>query len=240
MKILIVDDDKLIAKNIIAKITRAFPTTHIDFTAAHCVADALELFSMHDFNLIITDINMPNQNGLVLIENIRKIDKDVVIFVLSGYDTFDYVKKAFLLNINDYLLKPISTTELKEKITKYCTLTIKSNPVTADTDNSMQLAIQFIDDNIFSNISMQDVATHVNMSYNYFSKQFNDYTGLSYPNYILKIKMELAQEYLQNPTTKMKDISNKLGYANQNIFSRAFKKYTGMYPQEYKKNTQKD
>ncbi|MWC29296.1 response regulator transcription factor [Paenibacillus sp. MMS18-CY102] len=63
-------------------------------------------------DLIITDIHMPKMNGLDFIQAARAALPNVEVIVLSGYDDFQYAKKAIQLGVNGYVLKPCRTEEL--------------------------------------------------------------------------------------------------------------------------------
>lgn len=65
-------------------------------------------------DILITDIRMPFMDGLELCELVKKELPDIKILILSGYDDFDYAKKAIRLGVVEYLLKPISSGKLLE------------------------------------------------------------------------------------------------------------------------------
>ena len=69
--------------------------------------DGYEKFSLSDFDLIITDINMPKLNGLEMIKRIRKKDLDIPILVLSAYNESGFFIDSIKLGVEGYLLKPI-------------------------------------------------------------------------------------------------------------------------------------
>ena len=74
---------------------------------------ALELLEKEHFDLIITDIKMPQLNGIELIKQVRESrNKDIKIIVLSGFYEFEYAKQAIKYNVVDYILKPIQEQEL--------------------------------------------------------------------------------------------------------------------------------
>lgn len=116
-KVLIVDDEKIIRmgiKNIIS-----WETLNIGevYTAASG-REALELINQHHPELIITDISMTEMTGLELIEQIRILDKVSRIIVLTGYDRFDYARKALQLRAQDFLLKPVDEEVLAAAVEK--------------------------------------------------------------------------------------------------------------------------
>lgn len=76
--------------------------------------DGLDKFINNDIDLIITDINMPNLDGLGMIEGIRKIDTEVPILILSSHMKSEYFIQSIKLNVKGYLLKPIDMDNLLE------------------------------------------------------------------------------------------------------------------------------
>lgn len=58
--------------------------------------------------------------------------------------------------------------------------------------------------------------------------------GVGFVEYITKLRMEKAMEYLKNPNIKITEISHKIGYQDYRYFSHKFKEYTGYLPSEWK------
>lgn len=75
-------------------------------------AHALRFLAANTVELIITDISMPEESGLSLIETIRRSYSQIRFIVLSGFSTFEYAKEAFRYGVVNYLLKPVNTEEL--------------------------------------------------------------------------------------------------------------------------------
>ena len=69
-------------------------------------------------DILITDINMPFLNGVELLEQVHARFPDVVTFVISGYDDFEYVKGTFMSGAMNYLKKPVTKVELVNAIVK--------------------------------------------------------------------------------------------------------------------------
>jgi len=80
--------------------------------------DGLQKYSENDIELIITDINMPNLDGLDMIEVIRKKNKDIPILLLSAYSDIEYFRRSIHLGVDGYLLKPIDLTQFLELMDK--------------------------------------------------------------------------------------------------------------------------
>jgi len=69
-------------------------------------------------DILITDINMPYIDGVELLQIVQKKYPDVITFVISGYDDFEYVKESFLAGSVNYLLKPVSKIDLVHALSK--------------------------------------------------------------------------------------------------------------------------
>jgi two-component system response regulator YesN len=69
-------------------------------------------------DLMLVDINMPNLTGLELIRHLKETNPECLIFIVSGYDEFDYAKEAIKLNVFDYILKPVNRKELMTVVKK--------------------------------------------------------------------------------------------------------------------------
>ncbi|MBD3841043.1 MAG: response regulator [Campylobacterales bacterium] len=68
---------------------------------------ALDLFkTKNDYDLIVTDINMPVMNGLELIKNVREVNTEIPVIIMSAHTEPEYIKSAEELGVDNYLLKP--------------------------------------------------------------------------------------------------------------------------------------
>ncbi len=83
-------------------------------------------------------------------------------------------------------------------------------------------------------LSIEEVAQSAHMSVGHFSTIFKDETGHTFTDYLIRIRMEKAQDLILNSTYKMYEIASLVGYENANYFSAAFKKYTHLSPSEFK------
>ncbi|WP_079908837.1 response regulator [Paenibacillus sp. 32352] len=84
-------------------------------------------------------------------------------------------------------------------------------------------------------LSLTEVADQMNVNATYLSKLLKRDLGKSFVDYLTDIRIKKAIQYLNDPTYKMYEIANKVGYQSQHYFSHAFKKMTGFSPMEYRK-----
>lgn len=80
--------------------------------------DVLKKMKEKTPDILITDINMPFVNGLELINKLKENYPDVIVFVISGYDDFEFVKRALLEGAINYLLKPVTKLDLVNTLSK--------------------------------------------------------------------------------------------------------------------------
>ena len=110
-RILLVDDEEEVRTSIIQKID----WVKTGFTVvgdAENGEDALEKIEQMEPDVVLTDIRMPYMDGLQLAERLRRDKPSVKVVIFSGFDDFEYAKKAIKLNIIEYILKPVNAEEL--------------------------------------------------------------------------------------------------------------------------------
>ncbi len=96
-------------------------------------------------------------------------------------------------------------------------------------------AIQFIESHYAEAITLEDVADHVGLSPNYFSKLFKNELGKGYAEYLAEYRIEKSKKLLAETAESVKEISARVGYPDQKYFSKLFRKVTGIKPSEYRK-----
>jgi two-component system response regulator YesN len=119
---------------------------------------------------------------------------------------------------------------LKTHIFEFINLLKKRN----ETNSISDIIKKYVQENYYKDIDMAVASNIVSLSYSHFSKIFKDETGMNFSDYLLKVRMEKALELLSDPTNKINDVSKSVGYNNPKHFTRAFKKYFGFLPSEYR------
>ena len=103
LKLLYVEDDVSARETTLKLFNNFFK----NITTANDGQDGLQKYNEGNFDLIISDINMPNLNGLEMLEKIREIDKDISVLMLSAYNDSEYFLEAISLDIDGYIIKPL-------------------------------------------------------------------------------------------------------------------------------------
>jgi CheY-like chemotaxis protein len=112
--ILFVDDEELVRKVANKMLTRR----GFEVINAEDGPSAIEIYkkNMSKINLVVIDYTMPGMDGLETYHELKKINKDVKVIIVSGYDEKDEVKKLEDTNLIGFIQKPFRVSELLEKI----------------------------------------------------------------------------------------------------------------------------
>jgi two-component system, chemotaxis family, chemotaxis protein CheY len=119
-KILIVDDSATMRQLLIMAVRKLDGVGPLSIVEAVDGQDGFEKFRTGQFDLVMTDIKMPNMTGLELIGKLRDDlgNKTIPIIIISTKGEETDIQRGMSLGASEYLLKPISTLRLKEVITK--------------------------------------------------------------------------------------------------------------------------
>lgn len=106
--ILVVEDDPVMNKTVCSYLDA------VGFSATGCLnaADAYDAMYANLFDLIISDIMMPEIDGFEFAENVRRINKRIPILFMSARDDLPAKQRGFRLGIDDYMVKPVDFEEL--------------------------------------------------------------------------------------------------------------------------------
>ncbi|MBQ7839690.1 MAG: response regulator [Lachnospiraceae bacterium] len=115
VSILIVDDDRLVVEKLINGIGWA-RLGITDVLSANNIRQAMEILEEVPVDILLSDIEMPQGNGLELLEWVRDKEMPLDCIFLSSYALFAYAQKAIRLNSCGYLLKPVSNKEMEQTI----------------------------------------------------------------------------------------------------------------------------
>lgn len=236
MDIVIVDDEPKI-RNGLSKLLDGKGNWHVTGTYADGM-EALKNMAFRRPDVIITDIRMPEVNGLDMIDRMRETDRDAYIIILSGYSDFGFAQRAIELGVARYLTKPTKRRELfgvLEEIERKLPGEQKGEDEKREVANLMvQKAMDYIALNYSGKVSLKEIAQELYLSPNYLSELFKRHTGKNISEYITQFRLERARRYLQQPEYKIGDVAELVGFSDQRYFSSMFKRQYGMTPNEYR------
>ncbi len=199
-------------------------------------ADALGFFSRHNTDVIITDIKMPEINGLEMIARLRERNMDAEVIIISGYPDFRFAQQAIELGVLRYMVKPTNPRELLQVLKSVERKSSKPAKKTEEPVHNLLVkkAVDYIEGHYGEKISVKEMAENLYVTPNYLSELFKRHTGKNISVYITDVRLEKAQEYLTLPECNVASISERIGIGNSRYFSNLFKKKYGMTPSEYR------
>ena len=214
--------------------------------------DALKAIKHGNYDVVITDIRMPNLSGLELIEKIHEAHKAVKIIIVSGYDEFVYAQRAIELGVRAYLLKPLNKESLEDAIAK-CAAEIQAELPDASATNDYITGLtihaahpvirtieKYIHTHLSESLSAQKIAQNHQINASYLSTLFKKETGINLNAYIQSCRLMYAMELLKQPTVRVNEIAYRCGFGNASYFTEQFKNYYDMTPSEARRKMQQN
>ena|GEM_PF-1610255 len=124
LRVLLVEDNKEVRESTLVMLDNLFD----NIVVANDGIDGLKKFTKYEiqqsqkqrktFDLIISDINMPNMNGIKMCEQIKEIRNDIPIIILSGHNESEYFMKSIKLGVDGYILKPLDLIQFMNVLYK--------------------------------------------------------------------------------------------------------------------------
>lgn len=104
-----------------------------------------------------------------------------------------------------------------------------------DRDTHLGVIVDYIRENYAENLTLQSLAEQFGFSYSYLSAYFNQYAKEGFSEYLNKIRVQKACEYLEDSAHTIAEVSSAVGYSDHSYFCRVFKKMTGETPSSYRR-----
>ncbi len=242
LKVLVVEDEEMIRKGIVLA---------VDWAALDCVVvgeaanglEALDAVERLDPSLIITDLKMPQMDGIEMLRRLRERGNQAYVIILTAYDSFTYAQSALRLGAVDFLLKPFHDGDLERAVTALRRRmgvgpgeTERSFPGLKKGDKSKYVleAMDYIGEHYNDpNIGIGVIAQYLGLSEGHLSHTFKKETDYTLLNYLTRYRVHKAMELLRDCRVKVYEVAEQVGYRDITHFSATFKKLVGMSPSEY-------
>ena len=241
LRVLVVEDEEMIRKGIVLTVDWAALDCVVVGEAANGV-QGLEAARRLNPSLIITDLKMPQMDGIEMLKALRAEGCKAYVIILTAYDNFSYAQSALRLGAVDYLLKPFHDGDLEHAISQ---LQSRIAPKAEERDSGVSVrkgdksryvleAMDYISKHYNEpDISVGTVAESLNISEGYLSHTFKKETDYTLLNYLTRYRIHKAMELLKDCRVKVYEVAEQVGYRDIAYFSATFKKYTGISPSEY-------
>ena len=199
-------------------------------------AELIERIEREQPDIVITDIQMPEMDGMQVCKYLSEHFSDIEVIILTAYADFEYARKAISYDVCDYVLKISIVDELPRAIEK-AKGRIKSATQQATTDSGTLLdqINDYIRSNYTRRISLENIADAIHMNGSYLSRLYKNKTGSNLFDALCNYRIEVAKNYLEKTDMRAYEISEAVGFEDPGYFSKIFKKVTGYSPKDYRK-----
>lgn len=240
-RLLVVEDEPLVRRGI---------TSLIDFSQfqigevreAENGQIAWDLIQQSQPDILLTDINMPQMDGIQLARKVKEYYPDVHIIFLTGYDYFEYAVSAVKLGVDDYVLKPISRKDVEEMLTHVTQKLMKDKQVRRvkellAEEKSDNIEIErIIQSQLYdSQLSLKSLSQQLGFNATYLSTLIKKELGISFQDYVVQQRIHQAKLLLLTTDLKIYEIALKVGFEDVNYFSSRFRQIVGVTPKQYQK-----
>lgn len=246
-KILLVDDDIEICRYLKSELSDWYR-----FVICNNGKEALKQLLSGDFDLVVSDVVMPEMDGITLLRNIKgnaNISHVPVIMLTSKSEISDRLE-GIKLGADAYLAKPFSLEELhltidnlidnvrrlKGKFTGALKQDDKVEKVEVKgyDEELMERIMKVVNENLSdSDFNVEKMCDEVGVSRTQLHRKLKEMTGVPTSEFLRNIRLNEAARLIREHKINITQVSYMVGFANNSHFSTAFKKYFGMSPTEY-------
>lgn len=246
MRIMVVDDERLILAGL-QSFLRKIEEPKCEVSVAQSGKQALDMLEISPVDVLITDVSMQGMSGLELIEKAAAKGYAGRFVVLSGYDSFEYVRTAMRLGVVDYLLKPMDKDELYEII---CRIDREgkrpeqaerlapyrrffSHLETKEMSYLLRTCFQFIQGNYRNGISLAMLSEYTGKTENYLCACFKKELDATFLEIVNEMRLrDSLYLLLYEPSLSVQDIAGKVGYHTERQLFRLIRNQLGITPQQ--------
>jgi two-component system response regulator YesN len=255
LKVLIVEDEDIIRKGLVY----TFDWIKVDCTIVGEACDGqegLKLIRVLSPDIVITDIRLPEIDGLKMIELASRTNAFCSI-ILTGYSEFEYAKQAVSLKVFEYLLKPVDEEKLAQTITRvhayFEQMSLISRLKQKDSVSPLVdpevffaswtkpnyyvgQALRLIQSNYCGRLNIKGIASSLQVSCSYLSRKFKEETAHTFGEFLNKYRVQKAIEMLDQGNLRITEISDRVGFGEYKSFNSVFRRYVGMTCSEFAKS----
>lgn len=172
-----------------------------------------------------------NIKNIMAYEN---LDVNSLSYVCEYFDEMLELANKLIEDDNNIFCRMKHLLSIFEVLSRNSTRSANTNVSKKINEFDIKRLIKWTDENFANRINIEDVAKVAGYSKYYFCIKFKKITGMTYMNYLNLVRTSHAKLLLQQPGSITK-IASRCGFEDTSYFSQLFKKYTGLTPQQYRK-----
>ncbi|MEK3796564.1 response regulator [Paenibacillus sp. FSL R7-0204] len=216
-------------------------------------AEALEMIRGDTPDLVISDIVMPEIDGVELLRRTREEGFDSRFVMLTCMNDFENVRLAMEYGASNYILKlSMSVNSLRDTLRKISGELEKNRKVEPDSPQEskvsppaheeitshpeIQKILHYLHEHYAEDITVKSMSQYVMMAENYVSTLFKKKTGHTLIHYLHRVRVDQAIRLLTGSDLPVYEIGNRVGFVSDNYFIKIFKRLTAQTPSQYRYN----
>jgi len=234
IKVMIADDEHMVRRTIRAVGKWEENGMEIIGEARNGI-EALEIIKKEKPEVLFLDMRMPGLSGSEILERLGEREEKPIVVIVSGYDDFEYARKALKYGAMDYILKPIERNvfnKVLERIGEKIKTEGNGKRAIAPYKDVAEKIKENIEEEYAKDISLTYYAENFYMNKEVLSRLFKKKYGVGITAYINYIRLEQAKVLLSLGYSST-HTAEMVGYHDVNYFSRIFKKTYEMTTSEY-------
>jgi YesN/AraC family two-component response regulator len=249
-RLLIVDDEPKIIEGIKLMLNwKEYEVNQI--ITATSYNEAIQKAMEYKPHIGIFDVCIDDTRGYDIIETLNSFSLPTKYIMVSGYDEFEFARRALHAGAKDYLMKPIAQAELRRAVEKIIVEDFNGSIRTGIADaesvdpvlgipyaslsNLTGKVILMVKGEYFKNINLKIIADKFKMNSNYLGQIFLKETNIKFSEYLMVYRLIQAREKIENTSEKIYNIAHQVGYSNINYFYTHFHSYFGVSPSDLRK-----
>jgi DNA-binding NtrC family response regulator len=202
-KILLVDDDFAFRE----EFSECLELNYKVATAKNGAAVMEMLSRPHEIDLILLDVVMPGERGTEILKTIKEHHPNLPVIIMTGHSSKDIAIEALKANADDYIEKPLKVESALATIAKHLQKVDGFDGNGEGTAEKVEHVKKFLERNFDKKVLLRDAAEAVCLSPKYLSRIFEEWAGIGFNEYRLKVKMEKAKEVLNGTGRSIDQIS---------------------------------
>jgi len=238
-RILAVDDDVTLQDVLTFFLGKAY-----EVRPATTGADALARVRHEPVDLVVLDYRLPDRTGLEVLTKLKSIRPSLPVVMLTGYGSEWICAAAFKLGVADYLQKPVNAVDLVGVVHRILPPGLETNDSSRESPmlrglhaplcTPIQRAMGVIQQHYWEQLPLSLVARQVGMSKYRLSHRFREVLGVTFRDYLLRVRLERAKVLLAADHVSISEVAQNVGFGDLPHFDKVFKRYTGFSPSAYR------
>ena len=247
--VLLVEDDLAVGR----VVTQFFSDVY-DVRQARTGAGALAILRREAVDAVVLDYRLPDLTGLQVLAEIASAWPSLPVVMMTAYGSESLCASAFKLGVRDYFPKPVHLEDLLGAVQGLLSAASGDEPIgQAETAAASQLrhslpvtdlhihkAVTLIHQHYWDHLPLGRLAREVGMSKFWLSRRFKAVMGVTFRQYLLRVRLQRAMLLLSNPSLSITGVAHEVGFGDLPRFDKLFRRYTGVAPSVYRAQLDRD